>query len=134
MRLYNSINFYVFISSNITKEKYVPCYIWISFHHLPLFLDPFRKGLSCIKPSKILQQFCTAGKFEKRERERERERERIWMIKKEKCMKSGILCHSYKLRKFTRGENWLNKKVQDERNLKYSLSMVAIKVNEKEKF
>ena len=52
------------------------------------------------------------------------------MIKKEKCMKSGILCHSYKLRKFTRGENWLNKKLQDEKNLKNFPSMVAVKVNE----
>ena len=54
------------------------------------------------------------------------------MVKKEKCMKSGILCHSYKLRKFTRGENWLNKKVWN-KNLKNSL-YVAVKVDEKEQF
>ena len=74
-------------------------------YHLSIFfsLDPFRLGLSNVKPSKILRQFSTNIRIAEASFQTQ-------MIKKEKCMKSGILCQSYKLRKFTQGENWLNKK------------------------
>ena len=74
-------------------------------YHLSIFfsLDPFRLGLSNVKPSKILRQFSTNIRIAEASFQTQ-------MIKKEKCMKSGILCQSYKLGKFTQGENWLNKK------------------------